>query len=216
MKKTKHEQRSDETKRSILEAAGSLFASRGYDTVTMREIAKEAGCSHTAIYIHYKDKEALLHQLAEPPLIALRDRLAAIIASDAQPAIERVQQVTLTFVRFCLQYRAMVPILFTVRAERVDVATTELPINRLRNDLFDQLKAALGMSLPSSIDDMQRLMFARIYFFMIHGLAHTYIHNEEPTEDLLMRLTPTIKGAVNVMILGMKQQILSEAEGETI
>lgn len=216
MKKTKHEQRSDETKRSILEAAGSLFATRGYDAVTMREIAKEAGCSHTAIYIHYKDKEALLHQLAEPPLIALRDGIAAIIGDSSQPAVERLHQVTLVFIRFCLQYRAMIPILFTVRAERVDVVTTELPINRLRNDLFEQLKAALAISLPSGIDDMQRLMFSRIYFFLIHGLAHTYIHNEEPTEDLLMRLTPTIKQAVNVLIMGMKEQILSEAGGETI
>lgn len=63
---SKQEQRSEETKRSILAAAGLLFASRGYDSVTMREIAKEAGCSHTTIYIYFKDKEALLQQLSLP------------------------------------------------------------------------------------------------------------------------------------------------------
>jgi len=68
---TKQEQRSEETKTSILSAAGTLFASRGYDAVTMREIAKAAGCSHTTIYIYFKDKEALLLQLSMPPLKTL-------------------------------------------------------------------------------------------------------------------------------------------------
>ncbi len=64
----KKELRSEETKRMILKAAGKLFSEKGYDAVTMREIAKEAGCSHTTIYLYFKDKETLLHQLSMPTL----------------------------------------------------------------------------------------------------------------------------------------------------
>ncbi|MGZ4164968.1 MAG: TetR/AcrR family transcriptional regulator, partial [Tumebacillaceae bacterium] len=51
---SKKELKSEETKRAIVSAAGQLFADRGYEAVTMREIAKAAGCSHTTIYIYYK------------------------------------------------------------------------------------------------------------------------------------------------------------------
>ena len=65
---SKKELRSEETKRMILKAAGKLFSEKGYDAVTMREIAKEAGCSHTTIYLYFNDKETLLHQLSMPTL----------------------------------------------------------------------------------------------------------------------------------------------------
>jgi AcrR family transcriptional regulator len=82
---SKQELRSEETKRSILAAAGNLFAVRGYDAVTMREIAKEAGCSHTTIYIYFKDKEALLHQLSMPPLLSLMERMETLLDQKALP-----------------------------------------------------------------------------------------------------------------------------------
>jgi AcrR family transcriptional regulator len=69
---SKQMKRSEETKNSIITAAQKLFAEQGYDTVTMREIAKEAGCSHTTIYIYFKDKVALLNQLAMPSLLELK------------------------------------------------------------------------------------------------------------------------------------------------
>ncbi|USK36536.1 TetR/AcrR family transcriptional regulator (plasmid) [Bacillus sp. F19] len=69
------ERRSDKTKKMILIAAGKLFSKKGYDSVTMREIAKEAGCSHTTIYLYFKDKVTLLHQLSMPSLQELQQQL---------------------------------------------------------------------------------------------------------------------------------------------
>ena len=76
--KSKQEQRSEETKKQILQSAGKLFAKKGYDAVTIREIAKDAGCSHTTIYLYFKDKEALLHQLSMPSLQKLHQQLQQI------------------------------------------------------------------------------------------------------------------------------------------
>ena len=76
---SKQEQRSENTRKSIVAAAGKLFSSMGYNAVTMREIAKEAGCSHTTIYIYFKDKEALLHQLSKSPLLTLVQQMEALL-----------------------------------------------------------------------------------------------------------------------------------------
>jgi AcrR family transcriptional regulator len=72
--------RAEETKKAILSVAGKLFAEQGFHAVTMREIAKKAGCSHTTIYIYFTDKETLLYQLSMPPLKELQhlDHVGAI------------------------------------------------------------------------------------------------------------------------------------------
>ena len=71
--------RSERTKQDIVNAAGKLFSKRGFDVVTMREIAQETGCSHTTIYIYFENKLALLHHLSMPPLQHLKQQMEKIM-----------------------------------------------------------------------------------------------------------------------------------------
>jgi len=52
-----------ELRERILEAASRLFAEAGYQNVSMRKIAEDAGCSQMAAYRHFADKDALLRQI---------------------------------------------------------------------------------------------------------------------------------------------------------
>lgn len=47
----------------IMEAAAKLIAHYGYDKTTVSDIAKEAGISKGAVYLHYKSKEELFEAL---------------------------------------------------------------------------------------------------------------------------------------------------------
>ena len=46
-------------KGDILKASLSLFATRGYDAVSVRDLAKAAGVSEAALYKHFKGKEEM-------------------------------------------------------------------------------------------------------------------------------------------------------------
>jgi TetR/AcrR family transcriptional regulator, regulator of cefoperazone and chloramphenicol sensitivity len=48
-----------DTKQKILEAAGKIFAARGFQNATVREICKEAGVNVAAINSHFRDKKSL-------------------------------------------------------------------------------------------------------------------------------------------------------------
>ena len=52
-------ERSRDMKRRIIDASVKLFEERGYDAVTVAEIAKAAGCSPGNLYHYFKGKEEL-------------------------------------------------------------------------------------------------------------------------------------------------------------
>ena len=56
---TLHEHRSETIDR-LLEAWGELIQSRGYDSVSLADVAAKAGLARTAIYNYFPDREALL------------------------------------------------------------------------------------------------------------------------------------------------------------
>ena len=50
----------DSTKTKVLNAAVDLFSGRGFEKVTMREIAKAVGINAASIYNHFRSKNAIL------------------------------------------------------------------------------------------------------------------------------------------------------------
>ncbi|MGA9141431.1 MAG: TetR/AcrR family transcriptional regulator [Methanocella sp.] len=51
------------TKEKIFDAAVDLFAERGYDGVSVRDIAREVGLTEGAVYRHYSGKDEILESI---------------------------------------------------------------------------------------------------------------------------------------------------------
>ena len=67
-----------ELRKKILAAARELFVEQGYDAVTMRKIAQAIEYSPTAIYLHFKDKMAVMRALCDQDYLALAKRFRKI------------------------------------------------------------------------------------------------------------------------------------------
>jgi len=63
--KERRERQKEGLRLTILAAARELFISEGYDQFSMRRIAERIDYSPTTIYLHFKDKDALLQALCE-------------------------------------------------------------------------------------------------------------------------------------------------------
>jgi AcrR family transcriptional regulator len=59
------QQRSEETRAKIMEAAVKLFSTRGYNKASVDEICEEAGISKGAFYHHFKTKQSLFLALLD-------------------------------------------------------------------------------------------------------------------------------------------------------
>lgn len=66
----------DAVGKKILDTAIAIVSREGYDNLTIRKVAKESGCSNSAIYQHFGDKNALAEAAATlqtKPFLVLMD-----------------------------------------------------------------------------------------------------------------------------------------------
>lgn len=56
------------TKQKIFEAAIDLFAQKGFNATSMREIAESVGIKKASLYSHYKSKDEILEKILEYPI----------------------------------------------------------------------------------------------------------------------------------------------------
>jgi len=71
------ERREEEKERrrlEIIEAAEALYAEKGWDAVTMDQVARHARLSRALLYVYFKDKEDLLFAVTSRALDELRQR----------------------------------------------------------------------------------------------------------------------------------------------
>jgi AcrR family transcriptional regulator len=105
----RRERERSEIHEKILAAAQKLFVERGYDAVTMRGIADAIEYSPTALYFHFKDKEALIRELCQQDFMALAEIFAKLAA--IEDPFERLLEIGRAYARFGVehpeQYRFM-------------------------------------------------------------------------------------------------------------
>jgi AcrR family transcriptional regulator len=78
-------ERKERLRGEILAAASKMFANRGYEAVTLREIAKEIGYTHAVIYQHFPDKGHILAELSRETIGLLIQNFDAIAAQHPAP-----------------------------------------------------------------------------------------------------------------------------------
>ncbi|SOC49322.1 transcriptional regulator, TetR family [Blastococcus aggregatus] len=88
----RREQRYQETRARIVDAAAELFAERGFDSVSVVEIAKRAGVVEKTVFNHFPMKEGLVFD-ADPPM-----REALLDAVRTRPSGESVSAAAGSFV----------------------------------------------------------------------------------------------------------------------
>ena len=75
----------EETRRRLFAALARLMEDRGFDAVTLAEVAAEAGVGRTAVYNHVPDKETLLVEYIAHETAGWLAGLEAALAEAADP-----------------------------------------------------------------------------------------------------------------------------------
>lgn len=84
----------DSIGRKILDAAIDIIAKDGYENLTIRRVAKESGCSNSAIYVRFEDKDALARAVAAlhaKPFLLIMDE-SYVMEEDVPTNLKRIMK----------------------------------------------------------------------------------------------------------------------------
>lgn len=84
----------NDTPARLIAAATRLFATRGFDGTSVRDVTADADANLGAITYHFGSKQGLYDAVLETAFAPVRQRLAAPVVEDAQPrGLDRVEAI---------------------------------------------------------------------------------------------------------------------------
>lgn len=92
----------EDVRQKIMDAARELFVTQGYEAVTMRQIAQKIEYTPTAIYFHFKDKQALINECCATDFLSLAKAFAHL-AELKNPA-QRLRLMAVAYLEFGLKH----------------------------------------------------------------------------------------------------------------
>lgn len=98
----------------ILKGAKKLFLERGIEQTTIRNIADEIDYSVGTVYVYFKDKNAILHDLHSIGFQELSGYFKELFAME--DPMERLQKMGFMYIKFALENPEMYDLMFNLKA----------------------------------------------------------------------------------------------------
>ena len=111
-----HTEQGIERKQQLLDAAASLFSSKGYANTRIADICAAAGVAKGLMYWYFPTKEELFAELVRSMRLQLRRAQASAMDPDADP-LTRIRQGTEASVVFMAEHRAYFALLDVERSQ---------------------------------------------------------------------------------------------------
>lgn len=170
-----------EIRQKILDVAREMFVERGYEATTMRAIAEQIEYTPTAIYHHFRNKEALLTELCLQDFRSLAGAFQKI--GRIEDPVERLKRTGEAYVRFALTHPMQYQLMFmTMRPPLQDVEKTRgNPTEDAYAFLRETCEAVIASGrLRPEFQDPEEL--AQIAWSSLHGLMALHIvQREQPS-----------------------------------
>ena len=174
--------RGDETRARLLAAAVTSFSAKGFHGTTTRDIARAAGISPTAMYVHHSSKEELLYLIArrghEEALAVVRGALR----KSRDPAI-RLRAVVHDFAMYHARSHVMSRV---VNYELAALSQDHLAeILHLRRAITEELRTLVDQGIASGAFDPpdRRLAVAAVISLGV-DIARWYRDDGVPPEKI--------------------------------
>jgi len=186
---------------ALIEAALNLIAEKGAGGFSFADAARSAGVSPAAPYRHFRDRDALLADVAERAFQEFAERLEAAW-DDGRPepfaAFERTGQAYLAFAR---EEPAHYSAMFEAGIDRN--ATPEL--RRAADQAFGVLRrGAEALCALAPADSRPPAMMVALHVWsMAHGIASLFTRSEAAARSLPMAAEDLLEAGVLVYLQGL-------------
>ena len=134
----------------ILAAAERIFVQCGYEGATIRKIADEVGVSSTALYMHFRDKSEILHEICQRAFEKLLATDIEIISRKI-PAETKIRIMLEAYMNFGFENPNAYRLVFLTRPQEASEGA-ESVAQELGRQVFDQFESCFR-----ELDEAKRL-----------------------------------------------------------
>lgn len=156
---------------ALVEAARKELHAVGWQELSLRSVARRAGVTHTAAYHHFKDKHALLAQIAMEGFVLLDKRMAEAMdaAGPQADAIERLMASGGGYLRMAQEDPQAYDLMFNgLQFDRGDPQA----FHETARDPFERLVAAVAAARAQSGRTRGELIVdSLVTWEIVHGAA---------------------------------------------
>jgi AcrR family transcriptional regulator len=112
----RREQKKQETRQAIIDAASALFLEHGYENFSLRQVAEQIGYSPGTIYLYFSDKDELLFTLADIGFQRFGEALQAAVDATDNPR-EQINGLGRAYIAFGLENPVHYRLMFIERTD---------------------------------------------------------------------------------------------------
>jgi AcrR family transcriptional regulator len=173
--KTRREREREEMRQRILGAARELFATQGFEAVTMRSIAEKIDYTPTCIYFHFADKEALLRQVCAEDLASFFNEMRED-KTVADP-VERIRFQGMRYLEFARKHPNQYRLLFMVKVPTLSDADGP-GAHDTEQDAYGYLTRCCAEAIAAGrfrADVTDADLLAQTFWAGVHGVASLYL-----------------------------------------
>ncbi|HUO95966.1 MAG TPA: TetR/AcrR family transcriptional regulator [Steroidobacteraceae bacterium] len=87
----------------IIDAAEKLYAKKGWDAVTMDQVAKSARLSRALLYVYFRDRDELQFAIGERALKVLREKFTEAVAQHAR-GIDQIEAIGRAYMNYAREF----------------------------------------------------------------------------------------------------------------
>lgn len=182
-------------RRLILDQTRDLLISEGYQSLSMRKIAKAIGYSATSIYLHFKNRDALFYALIDEGMEKLYARFEQVKAAVGEPKA-RLAALCESYVAFGRENPEYYEIMFMAHTEDMKRYPVESYRNARRNLLVFADTFAEGQQTGVfALEDPKEA--SNVLWAMLHGLTSLLLsHRVDVNLDTDQLIATTIHHAL--------------------
>ena len=156
-------------RRSLIRAGTKMIEEKGLDGLSLREVARAAGVSHTAPYRHFRDKADLIAAIAQKGFEQLTDDATAAAGRHAKDPREQFVAASVQYVLFGVRQPRMAHLLF---GGVIDMKTAPRSLKAASWAAFQLVETIIDSGKESGVfRDRDTMELAVATWSGVHGLA---------------------------------------------
>lgn len=159
--------KNEQTQKRLLLVTKELILSEGYESVTVRRIAEEAGCTYPLLYHYFKDMDALFWQLRLDMIEEMIVELAPLNEQFSDPN-NYLKQIFASYSKYYFEHPNVFRFFYFYPFKRPEIGDEFVNLEQRFREMWHHSFEKLVQSGYIKINDVE--ITAKTIIYSIHGM----------------------------------------------